>query len=297
MFGSFRSFPIFWMRVVYCALVLLAVSTRAGAWGPTGHRITGVFAERLLTTKAKKKIKIFMGEESLAEASTWADEMRSHPDRKYYGKFDPWHYVEVPIGMNPIELVKLKTNSSGNVLIAIDQLEKTLRDTKSKPEEKREALRLFVHFIGDIHQPLHVGNGLDKGGNTCKVKWFGETTNLHRVWDEHLIDYRKMSYSEWVGMNHNATAAQIKAWQSSPVDQWASESIQIRTKLYPSDSRDAELDPKKRKYCGTSFEDKIDEKFVPNLKYDYAFDHMETVKLRLYQAGVRIAGRLNTIFR
>ena len=64
-------------------------------------------------------------------------------------------------------------------------------------EEKKIALKFMVHLIQDLHQPLHVGNGKDRGVHSVKVKWFGEKTNLHSVWDTKLFELQKLSYSEY----------------------------------------------------------------------------------------------------
>ena len=72
-----------------------------------------------------------------------------------------------------------------------------LIDNSATNVKKQNALKFLVHFIGDIHQPLHVGNGKDYGANNVKVKWFNEPTNLHKIWDEKLIDYQNLSYTEY----------------------------------------------------------------------------------------------------
>jgi hypothetical protein len=85
----------------------------------------------------------------------------------------------------------------GDSVTALAQFKATLLDKDASLEQKQLALRFIVHIIGDLHQPLHAGNGTDRGGNDVKVRFFWEDSNLHRVWDSQMLDRRQLSYSEW----------------------------------------------------------------------------------------------------
>jgi hypothetical protein len=127
-------------------------------------------------------------------------------------------------------------------------------------------------MVGDIHQPLHVGLSDDRGGNKVKVEWFGEKTNLHRLWDTDLINHLKLSYRELGDqIDRNVTPNQVANWQSTSVRDWAEESQNLRAACY-------DFGDKKR------------------LGYSYSFRHTKTIQLRLEQAGVRLAGLLNQIY-
>ena len=128
-----------------------------------------------------------------------------------------------------------------------------------------------MHLVGDIHQPLHVGNGEDRGDNDVKIKYFWESSNLHRVWDSGMIDGQNMSYTEWVVKINHATDNQISDWQNDPVLDWADESKNLRPSVY-------DIGDKK------------------NLTYRYNYDHIAQVELRLLQAGIRLAGLLNEVY-
>lgn len=277
------------LKTVIAAIMIAAAAPAARAWGPIGHRVVGKIAENHLTPKARAGIEAVLGVESLARASTWADEVRSHPDRGYYGKFDPWHYATVPPGEKYRD--ELVPKGKGDVVWAIKREEKRLRDPKADKKEKIEALRLLVHFIGDIHQPLHVGHGGDFGGNTCFVKWFGSPKKLHAVWDEALIDHLQLSYTEYAEFLDHPTQEEIASLQSSSFDAWADESAKLRPGVYPGDAK-----PEERAYCVKTWTDRPDEKAMPDLKWDYAFAQRETLDGRLLAAGVRLAGVLNSIF-
>ena len=134
-------------------------------------------------------------------------------------------------------------------------------------------LKLLIHFVGDIHQPLHVARKVDLGANRVRVQWFSNATNLHSVWDESLVNFQQLSYSEYTRAINFTTRNQRLAWQKQPLSEWIIESYQITEKLYSEIK-----EPNQR------------------LGYDYNFAHIQTVNERLLKGGVRLAGLLNEIF-
>src|SRR5258708_5846190 len=172
-------------------LVLFCLITvQSFAWGPTGHRATGQIAERYLNAKAKKKIRLLLGQQTLALASTWMDEVRSDSTYNYMAD---WHWVTVQTGMTYEESAK---NPNGDVIMTLERVIQELKSHRLTLQEEIERIRILVHLVGDIHQPLHVGCCDDQGGNKVKVKWFGRDSNLHRIWDNDMIDDSKFSYTE-----------------------------------------------------------------------------------------------------
>ena len=177
-------------------------------WGKTGHRITGEVAEAHLTEKAKIEIAKILSDPSLANASTWADEMRPNPD---FQKYSTWHYANMPLDKRYSEHPQSK---KGDIVQAIKLCKAKLRNPNVSKNEKAFHLRFLVHLVGDIHQPLHVGRGEDRGGNEIKVKWFGKDTNLHRVWDSEMINTYMMSYTEFTDLlmrNFNSSLVEMKS--------------------------------------------------------------------------------------
>jgi hypothetical protein len=252
------------MRIL-CFLLFVAVSFHASAWGATGHRATGRVAEKYLSKKARKNLKRVLGQESIAMASTWMDEIRS--DSAYDHTAD-WHWVTIQDGQTYEQSEK---NPNGDVVMALERLIKELKAGGLDAAKEREYVKMVIHLVGDIHQPLHVGGGTDRGGNDVRVRWFRTESNLHRVWDSDMIDGAKLSYTEladWLGAPERQ---QVKTWQAASVRDWAAESVGFRKQVY------AMADT--------------------NLGYLYAYRNMDTVKLRLLQAGVRLAGVLNEIYR
>lgn len=247
--------------------LLLSYSANIFAWGQTGHRITGQIAEEYLSESAKQQIKLIFPASSLAEISTKADEERSNPDEFWQKQAGPWHYVTVPHGKT---YQQVGAPEEGDAVTALKRFAKILKDDASSMEEKQLALHFTVHIIGDLHQPLHAGNGTDRGGNDRKVRFFWQDSNLHRVWDSGLIDSQQLSYTEWSDwLSQKITSQQVQQWQQASVQQWITESTQLRDKLYPESD---------------------------DISWHYQYQHLPTIKVRLQQAGVRMATYLNQLF-
>jgi hypothetical protein len=252
-----------WIMSAIAAVAITAPSP-ALAWGQTGHRTIGDIADQHLSGLARAHVQQLLGVETLAEASTWADEMRSNPDPFWQKTAGPWHYVTVP------GLEYAGAPPEGDAYTALEMFSKQLRDPATSREQRQLALRFIIHIIGDLHQPLHVGRPGDRGGNDVKVKWFGRDTNLHVVWDTHLVDHLGLSYTELAERLHRHTISEeVIAWWTADPRDWIRESAQIRKTLYPAN---------------------------PNLSWDYVYEHMPAVELRLKQGGVRTAAYLNALF-
>jgi nuclease S1 len=245
------------------AFVLVELAVPAFAWGPTGHRAIGRIAERHLTPEAARAVAALLAPEQLAYVSTWADEIRSEPA---WAKSEAWHYVTIPDGQTYDTAEK---SPNGDVIEAIFRFEKVLADRGAPEPARVEALKWLAHLVGDVHQPLHVGRGDDRGGNDTVVLWFGEPTNLHSVWDAKLIESSQLSFTELVELVDHPTPAELHDWQASGPRDWARESQELRTSCYEIGDR--------------------------RLSYRYVHDHWPQVQRRLLQAGVRLAGELNRI--
>lgn len=234
-------------------------------WGQIGHRTTGDIAEHYLTDKAAEEVKRVLGNESLAEVSTWMDEVRSDGG---YDHMAPWHYVTIPEGDTYETAEK---NEDGDIIWAIEKMVSELKEGGLSAEQEAENLKVLVHLVGDLHQPLHVGNGTDRGGNDVRLQWFWENSNLHRVWDSEMIDDKQLSFTELTDFINHPTDAQIEKWQSTSVLDWAYESQALLPQVYDMP------------------EDK-------ELSYEYSYKNWDTVELVLLKAGVRMAGLINEIY-
>lgn len=241
-------------------------SKEAAFWGKNGHRATGKIAEKHLTKRAKKKIDKLLKGQSLAFVSTYADEIKS--DRKF-SKYYPWHYVNMNLDESYEEAEK---NPQGDLVTGIDVCIAVLKDKTSSEEDKNFHLKLLVHFIGDLHQPMHIGQKEDKGGNTVQVQWFGKGTNLHRVWDTNMIDDWEMSYIELADNADDLSKKQIETIEKGSIIDWVNEVHETTKEVYSS------------------------VKVGENLRYEYSYNHFGTVRTQLQKGGIRLAKVLNDIF-
>lgn len=251
------------IKIAAVAALVLSPSP-ALAWGKTGHRTIGAIADSHLSGIARAQIQQLIGVETLDEASTWPDEMRSNPDPFWRKTANPWHYVTV--GGFEYD----RAPPEGDALEALKFFAKLIRDPRSTVGQRQLALRFIVHIVGDLHQPMHVGRPGDRGGNDVKVKWFGRDTNLHAVWDSALVDDMDLSFTELTArLRRHTTSTEVVSWWQVNPRVWISESAQVRETAYPKET---------------------------DLSYDYVYKHTPMVELRLKQAGVRLAAYLNDLF-
>ncbi|HTM93990.1 MAG TPA: S1/P1 nuclease [Flavisolibacter sp.] len=262
-------------KVLKISLVILLFSfpVKAMCWGQLGHRIVAEIADSYLTAKTKTEIKKILGNESIAMASNWGDFIKSDSTYKY---LDTWHYInfEKNLTYNQLkEVLKKDTGKVDDAYSAIVFLTKELKKKSLSLEKKRMYLKLLIHFVGDIHQPLHVSPVGSTGGNDIKVQWFGQSSNLHRVWDSELIEGQQLSYTEYAAYLNHTTAAQRKKWQAEPISKWLYDSYVLAQDLH---NEITETNPK--------------------LGYRYNYDHIKTLEQQMLKGGVHLAGLLNEIF-
>lgn len=276
------------IRNILLFLSLIIFSSSVLALGKIGHRVVGQIAQNHLTPEAQKQVRQILDNETLAQVANWPDFMRSdsHP---FWNKYSvSWHYVSIPEGKNYASSSK---NPKGDIYVAINAFVEILKGHPvpagpirdgltfyfgdlSKPENqhkiKKFALSFLTHLVGDLHQPLHTGHLKDKGGNTIRLKWFGEPTNLHAIWDSKLIDFTQLSYTEMVAFIDTTDQNKVALYQQSRVKDWLNESLMLREKAY-----------------------KVTKK---NLRYEYYYQNYPIIKHQMLKAGIRLAGLLNRIF-
>ena len=235
-------------------------------WGQTGHRVVGKIADNYLKGKAKREVRRLLKRKSLAFVSTFADEIKAD---KRYNKFYTWHYINMPLDSNYEDS---KKNPKGDLVTGIAYCTKIIKDDKSTDDDKSFYLKLLIHLIGDLHQPMHIGLEEDRGGNDFKVQWHYEDSNLHRVWDSGMIEKYDMTYTELADNADVLTKNQVKAIQKGSVIDWVNETHELTKKVYTS----AEPDE--------------------NLRYRYSYNNFKTVRSQLQIAGIRLAQYLNDLF-
>ncbi|MCX2680490.1 S1/P1 nuclease [Galbibacter sp. EGI 63066] len=252
--------------LIICLLCVQQTIANTPFWGKTGHRVVGEVAEQHLNRRTQRKIAKLLDGQSLALVANYADDIKSD-DR--FKEFGPWHYVNFPFGKKYGE----ETPSEyGDIVVAIEKCIAIIKDKEASKADRAFYLKLLVHFMGDLHQPMHVGRAEDKGGNDIQVRWFNKGTNLHRLWDSDMIDFYGMSYTELATNLPVYSKAQKKAIVSGDLLDWVDETRQITKKVYAS----VEIGEK--------------------LGYRYMYDHFDLVRSQLEKGGLRLAEILNELF-
>lgn len=266
------------MSKILLILVLL-FPLHALSWGTIGHRAVGIIAESQLKPETKIALKRLLAFYTLGDVASWADSIR---DEGTYEQTTYYHFEKVPDSKSYIETLKTMRpheQKQGGVVTAILYANKVLRTPSATLSEQAAALRFLVHFVGDIHQPLHSGRPGDKGGLNIRVNWFGENASLHQIWDSKIIEAGRSSVLTGLFTKDRAESY-AKYLLSRPmppvvdttmnVEAWLNEAIALRPAIYDAQ---ALKDPK-----------------------SYTEKHIVEVDHAIYSAGVRLAAMLNDIF-
>lgn len=260
------------IKLSYILTLFLVISSQISAnetspyWGKTGHRAVGEIADEYIKSKTKRKIAEILDGQSLALVSTFGDDIKSD---SRYRNFNTMHYVNMPFG---VKYENSEKNSQGDLVTGIEKCKAVILDKNATKKDKAFYLKLLVHFMGDLHQPMHVGRAEDKGGNDIQLRWFGSGTNLHAVWDSKMIDGFDMTYTELAGNADKISKEQVKFLQKGTITDWANETQTYAIKAYAS----VEAGDK--------------------LSYNYSYENFETVRSQLQKGGIRLAKVLNDLF-
>lgn len=262
------------MRAIFCKTCIIAflfyLPFSANAWGVNGHRIVGEIADSYLSANARKSIVKILGSESIAMASNYADFIKSD---SLYAYVSPWHYVNIPESLSQPEVMNfLDSDTSVDAYTKLNFIVKQLRNKNSTVVDKVFYLKLLIHIVGDIHQPLHTGHAADQDGNTIKVFWFQESTNLHRLWDDQLIVFQQLSYTEYAKAINHPTATEVNNWQKFTLKQWLYDSYKTAENIYALTKPGEHL----------------------SYKYNYMF--VQTLNTQLLNGGIHLAALLNDIY-
>lgn len=235
-------------------------------WGKTGHRTVAEIANDYLSENAKVKIKLILKGQSMAVASTYADEIKSD-DR--YDEFKVWHYANAKLNES---YEASKKNEDGDIVVGIQYCLEVLDDPTTDKEDQAFYLKMLIHLIGDMHQPLHFGLKEDRGANDFQVDWFGEDSNFHKVWDTEMIASYGMSYTEMAQNKTALSTDEVNSYASGNVLDWVEDTKALTKKVYDSaEHRD-------------------------NLGYRYMYDWYKVLNLQLHKAGIRLAKVLNNLY-
>jgi hypothetical protein len=266
-----------WLAAIVPALLAaLVFSTPARAWGSRGHRVAARIAQDRLTPKARAAVRdLLNGGDTLVDIAGWAD----NDGYDAVPGSGPWHYVNVPLTARRYD--RRYCSERGCVVSQIHHFRKVLADTRAPRKDRQRALLFLVHFVQDVHQPLHVGDNKDRGGNQTQLQFEGRGTNLHRLWDSDIINSAKGGDNGWhERISPLLTRENVAAWSKGDVEHWADESLEEARKAYDSPPLSRQAVPSGSTIGG-----------------DYVAFATPIIARRLAQAGVRLANELNAVFQ
>jgi len=254
------------MKKVLLFAVMLSFSvTQASAWGQLGHYVIGLMAERQMKKSVLAKVEKVLYPMSLGRSGTWMDEIRS--DRSY-DYANSWHYLTSKNGEYDIA----HQEKGGDAFEAINRLKAELKSGNLSTKDESEKLKMLIHMVEDIHQPLHVGTGEDRGGNDVRIDFFNQSTNLHALWDSGMIDRKGMSYSELADeLFRRLTPAMHQKYRDAAMEDWLKEAVALRPLVYKL--------PESKK-----------------ISWVYMYESNDALEERLVAASVRLAQILEEIY-
>lgn len=249
-------------------LLLFLFSVHTFGFGPMGHQIVADIAYKNVNCKTKKKIDQLLGKRGIIYTSSWADEIKS--DNEYAYSYN-WHFQNLKDSLQFEDIKYLMKNPKAegkHLFFALDSISKTLK----KGQENKEALKFIVHFVGDLHQPLHLGRFSDLGGNKIEIKWFGNRIRLHQLWDSQIVDERKFSYTEYSQYLQDKYKKERKFFKKQSLENSIWETYELQQKIYSYD--------------------------YTNLNaYLYIYQFKDDKDRQLYKAGIQLAKLLDKIFK
>lgn len=247
------------------AAILTAAS--AFAWGQKGHDVVAFIAENHLTPITKAAVEQLLGGKSIVYWSNWLDNA-SHTEPYAYTK--TWHYRNIDADQ---DYDKAPRNRNGDVTTAINRQVYTLSNPAASTYDQQLALKILVHCMGDLHQPMHMGHFSDLGGNKWMVKYFNSDKNLHSIWDSNLVESgHKWTYTEWQDQIDRATPEEQVMLMEGDPDSWGRETYRIATEVYDTTPEGM------------------------NISYDYIAKWTPVIEDQLLKGGLRLADILNGLY-
>jgi hypothetical protein len=256
------------LKFFFLSSALVAATLPSFGWGQKGHDLTAHIAERHLTPATQRAVDEILDGQSMVYFANWPDNACHTPEYDYT---KTWHYKNI----DPEQTYETAPlNEDGDIVTALNEQYAVLTNPESTKDQKWLALVLTVHFLGDIHQPLHMGRANDRGGNSHKIKYFNGDTNLHSTWDSKLVESaHKWSYTEWAdNIDRVSPQTEAEILNGGSPREWGKETYEISKKVYDSTPE------------GT------------NVSYDYIAEWSPVIERQLLSAGLRLADLLNGIF-
>lgn len=278
--------------------ITTAAASSAFAWGPAGHKTVGNVAEKFLSASSKQVINQYLDGQSLADVANWPDQLKDKPE--LWGHTFSYHFESVADNetyLHSLEGKNAAEKKKGGTVAAILEAKRVFRDVASSALQKAQALKYLVHFVGDLHQPLHSGRPEDRGGNMVERKWHGKSTNLHAIWDVSILEdaYGKGVPSTAEISNNRGGGKERKDKYSTKVDDVAYANYLVQKfqgQAMPTGSDDI------NKWIVESMELRKDAyAFKDESEADYVELFAGEVDKRIYYGGVRLASILTKLVR
>lgn len=250
------------MNKLLCAFIFfLGFQLSSYAWGPRGHKIVTQIAKKYMDPAVLDSVEKYLDDISMEKASYWMDEVVMNSS---YDFMQPWHYVAIEVDKT---YVKSKKPDVVNVL---ENVVRTILDKKTTRKELFLSLKVLIHLVGDIHQPLHCGFAKDEGGEKIKLRFFFKTTSLHQVWDAEVLEYQGVTAEECLRTASNFTKRDVNNYKKTDILKWMEESRELLSYVYD--------------FKGNKLGDEYVDKVSP------------IIKMQLIKAGLRLAEILNQRF-
>ena len=249
---------------VFSIMLLLCCNLKTMAWGKTGHELVAKVAFQILDDSTQKIVKQYLGNITIEEAANWMDMEKSN---SYYNYMRSWHYLDIDKGE------KYPNDSERNILSVLHSAVSELRDYKKTGLSKKEIkyrLLLIFHLVGDLHQPLHTGYAIDKGGNTIQVSSPNVSGNLHSVWDTQILEFKRVNLDTCMKIYAAMSKNDIAKYSKIEEMKWMYESRSYLDKVY-------------------SFENNF-------LDKNYIDNNVLIIQKQLVVAGIRLASIFTEIF-
>lgn len=267
------------MKKLFTSLLIITIfNNTIFAWSKTGHEIIAQIAKHYLDKSVATKVQSHLGKMSFEETANWMDQIKSN---HVYDNLKSWHYVNIEKDATYV------STKDPNIINALMGVIESFNKTTSAKASINLNLKYLFHLIGDLHQPLHVGYGNDRGGNNIKVKCVGKKTNLHHVWDESIIQNKNITAAECLKLADAMSAKEIKTIQQiedSPTPNSKNKTgWQINVITWMNESRSC----LPQVY---SFKN-------GNITQNYINSNAPLVKKQLLKAGLRLAAVLNKLYK
>ncbi len=253
------------LRIAAIFLFFISISVQKSyAWGRTGHGLVAEVAFKFLDDSTQKIVKKYLGNLTIEEAASWMDEERGN---SYYNFMRPWHYLDIDKGE------KYAPGKERNVLSVLHSAITELRNrTTSGLSEKEIRFRILLifHLVGDLHQPLHTGYAIDKGGNTISINSPYVSGNLHSIWDTQILEFKQINLDTCMTYVSTMSSDEIASIRKINELKWMYESRSYLDRVY-------------------SFENNFMDK-------NYIDNNVEIIKKQLVVGGLRLASILDELF-